>query len=256
MPPLTIERGHGIVTDHTIGVPNPDFPGRRVAVDACTTCHTGARGAPGGVPMLTPERIRAAYREWWPKAVVRPAESVPIAAARTGDPKSVTGLVAVAEDPNALRLFRASATVLLGRFPDRALPHLKRLIRSEDSLIRRCAADALGAIPGTEADSMLLKAVYDESAAVRSRAARAALRGWTRVQKNPRLLEAVIDVLTEDANAVPEDDTRWFLLGAAHQLAGEPEKAIAAYERKLQLDPYAALVRRTVETLRKQVERK
>jgi len=250
MPPLTIERGHGIVTDHTIGVPNPEFPGERVARDACTTCHSGGRGAPGGVPELSRERLRKAWREWWPAAGVRPPHSVPIAAARSGDASSVSGLAALAANESAPPIFRASAAKLLGRFPERALPHLSKLIGSEDSLVRRAAADALGSIRGPEADSMLLKAVFDESAAVRSRAARAALRGWARVRRNRRLLEAVIDVLAESAAAVPEDDGRWFLLGAAHQIAGDLPNAVIAYERKLQLDPYASLVRKTVKELK------
>jgi hypothetical protein len=250
MPFLTIERGHGIVTDHTIGVPDPRRSGKAIAKDACNWCHGAGRGAPGGVPGLSRGRILGAYREWWPGAKSRPTWAAPIRAGRDGDPAAVAPLAKIAADAAAPRLVRASAAKLLGRFPTGTQKTLFRLFRSEDDLVRRAVADALGGFRTAEADSVLLKALNDESAAVRSRAARAALRGWTRVQKNERLLEAVIDVLVEETAAVPEDDLRWFLLGAARQIAGDDAGAIAAYEMKLRLDPDAALVRKAVDALK------
>lgn len=251
MPFLTIERGHGIVTDHTIGVPDPRRTGDRVAQDACTWCHTADRGAPGGVPALDRATIVDAYGRWWPEAKTRPGWAAPIRAAREGDPAAYDPLVRIAADGKAPRLVRASAAKLMGRFPHRAQKDLFRLFRSEDDMVRRAVADALGGIVTPEADSVLLKALNDESPAVRSRAARAALRGWERVRKNRRLLEAVIDVLGEETTAIPEDDLRWFLLGAAKQIAGDDEGAIRAYEMKLRLDPYATLVRKTVAALKR-----
>jgi cytochrome c-type biogenesis protein CcmH/NrfG len=116
--------------------------------------------------------------------------------------------------------------------------------------VRRAAAAALRSVRHPDADLALLMALEDESAAVRGEAARAALAGWSRVSENRELLEAVLPVLEAEARAVPEEDSRWFRLGAAHQIAGNLEQAVRAYERKVALDPYAALVRKTLEDLR------
>ena len=56
------------------------------------------------------------------------------------------------------------------------------------------------------------------------------------------------------AQAVPQEDGRWFRLGAARQIAGDLAGAVAAYEKKLALDPYAANVRRTLTALREQLQ--
>jgi hypothetical protein len=85
---------------------------------------------------------------------------------------------------------------------------------------------------------------------VRQRAARAALEGWTRVQRDPALLAAALPVLLADAEAVPDDDLRWFWLGAARSLAGDRKGAIEAYERQVALDPFASNVREMLERLR------
>jgi predicted CXXCH cytochrome family protein len=251
MPHLRIERGHGFVSDHTIGVPRPDAPGDRVTVDACTWCHSGASGAPPGAPALPAERIRASYREGWPHAKpVRPWVAA-IAAARSGDSTADRALGAVAKDVSVPSLARATAAYLLGRYPATGEADLLRLAKDPDSMVRRSALRALAAVDGEAVDAALLAALSDASVPVRVAAARAALEGWERVQGNRRLLDAVLPVLAADADAVPEDDERWFRLGAARDLVGDVAGAIAAYERKAALDPYADLVRERIRALRK-----
>ena len=117
-------------------------------------------------------------------------------------------------------------------------------------LVRRNAIRALASVEGARADARLLDALSDPSWAVRVMAARTALEGWTRVQANRELLEAVVPVLDRDARKVPDDDLRWFRLGAAYDLLGDKARALEAYERKVRLDPYADKVRRHVKNLR------
>jgi len=62
-------------------------------------------------------------------------------------------------------------------------------------------------------------------------------------------------VLEEDALGVPEDHMRWFRLGSARLIAGDDRGALAAFERKLQLDPGASAVRRTVEEIRRRLSK-
>ncbi|MHC4472404.1 MAG: HEAT repeat domain-containing protein [Planctomycetota bacterium] len=251
MPFLTIERGHGIVRDHTIGSPLLDLYGGRVAKDACTWCHTRSRGAPEDAPVLEAPAIDAAYRRWYPGAKLRPRWVAAIAGAREGRADSFFPLVEAAGSIDSPRMVRASAARLLGKHPQRALPYLIRLVEDGDSLVRRSATFALGSIRHEDSDDSLLSALADPSAAVRQSAARAALRGWDRVTANRDLLRAALPVLLEEAEAVPLDDRRWFRLGAAREIAGDVKGAIEAYERKLELDPYARLVRRAVEELKR-----
>ncbi len=253
MPYLTIERGHGIVRDHTLGSPLLDLYGGRVAVDACTWCHTGGRGAPDDAPRLSPEEIRKAWKDWYPGAALRPSWVKAIAGGRAGEASALYPLVKVAADRGLPRYVRASAARLLGPYGSSALVYLMDFATDEDSLVRRAAAAALGGLVHEDADLTLRRLLEDPSLAVRGAAARAALAGYTRVQDNPRLLAAVIPVLAEEAEVVPQEDQRWFRLGAAREIAGDNAGALAAYERKLALDPYARLVRDAADALRKRL---
>jgi predicted TPR repeat methyltransferase len=48
---------------------------------------------------------------------------------------------------------------------------------------------------------------------------------------------------------------RWFRLGSAKRIAGDDLGALLAYERRLQFDPAAALMRKAVEQLRRSLGR-
>jgi HEAT repeat protein len=254
MPYLSIERGHGAVADHTIGIPRLDVRGDRVAQDACTWCHTGGIAAPEGVPRLDAEQIRAGYARFWPDALTAAPWTEALSAARMGDEGSVERLAAVLADDENPRVVRASAARLLERFPDEAAETILSYVTHADSLIRRNAVAALASLPPSISDADLQVSLRDPSVAVRGAAARAVLVGWKRARDNQALLAATIPVLEEEVEAVPDDNLRWFRLGAARSLAGNDAGALAAYERQLELDPFAHAVRRQVERLRARIE--
>jgi predicted CXXCH cytochrome family protein len=250
MPYLAIERGHGVVRDHTLGSPLPDLYGGRTALDACKWCHTRARGAPADAPLIPEEEVLAACRAWYPGAKLRPEWVRAMAGGRDRHASAFDPLVRAARFRANPRLVRASAAKLLGPYGDRALVFLMDLATDDDSLVRRSAVEALGNSRHPDADLVLRNALSDPSIAVRFSAARTALAGWERVRGNPDLLAAVIPVLEEDAAAMPQDDSRWFRLGAAYALSGDDRGALRAYGRKLEIDPYAVHVRRAVEEIR------
>ena len=255
MPRLPVERGHGAVTDHSMGVPLPDLESDRVAQDACTWCHRGGLGAPSGVPQLPRDQIRGAFRRWWPDAR-GPAEwTRAIAAARAGEESALAGLLATLENTTQPGVIRASVVRLLGRYGEDATPAILGALSDADSLVRRSAARALGAKTGEQVDGALKRALSDASPAVRIAAARASMNGWQRVQADSSLLAMLLPVLEEECRLVPNDDERWFRLGAARQLAGDFQGAITAYERHVSLAPSAASVRRHLEELRRRVQR-
>jgi len=251
MPKVPVERGHGTVTDHSISTPDPTGSAwTRVARDACIGCHTGARGFSPGAPPLDATALQMAFVRWWPEAKPRPVWSQAIAAARRDDPEAWRALEALVGDPAAPRLVRASAMALLGRVPGGDPATLLEGARDADSLVRRAAVSALASIRTEDADGALLFALADPSPAVRARAARATLAGWTRAQANGPLLLAALPVLEESVRAAPDDDGRWFRLAAARQLAGDLAGAAAAYERQCALDPFAANARATLAQIR------
>jgi predicted CXXCH cytochrome family protein len=249
LPLVTIERGHGAVHDHTMGTPRPSADGR----DACSWCHLGGRSAPADAPRIAPEKLAASFKQLWPDAETRPAWRDAIAAGREGRADAGPALLRLAADAAAPRVVRASAAKLCGRAGPKAAAELPFLASERDPLVRRGAVDGLASVAGEEADKALLAALGDPSPAVRIAAARAALEGFQRVEANERLLAAALPVLEEDALAVPEDHLRWFRLGSARLIAGDDAGALAAFERKLQLDPGASAVCRTADEIRRRL---
>ncbi len=253
MPFLTVERDHGAVADHTIGVPYPEFSADRVSHDACTWCHTGGIGAPEDVVALDTTRVADAYRSWWPAARGPLPWMRALADARTRREGAGAELVAVADSDELPRVVRATAALLLEHYADAHRADVLRLAEHPDALVRRNAVSALAALDGDDVDARLLAALADPSKSVRDHAARAALAGWKRVRANRRLLDAVLPVLEADVDAVPDDHLRWFRLGAARSLAGDTRGALDAYEHQLVLDPFAHAVRQQVERLRERL---
>lgn len=243
MPWLTIERGHGVVADHSISTPAFDLAGDRLAANACVQCHADQDGRKEA-------DLRAAFAAWWPEARPRPAWGPVLGAARQDPAGPLEPLKALARAAGAPSVARASAVDLLARRAKEAAFELLALARDPDSLVRRRAVAALSGLVGEAADRALLGALDDPSAPVRSAAARAALEGWSRVQANRPLLLALLPRLEQEAHDQPLDDLRWFRLAAARTLAGDIPGAIAAYETQLGLDPFAEASRRALETLR------
>lgn len=256
MPFLAIERGHGVVADHSISIPRLDLPGDRVAQDACSWCHQDGLAAPES-PKLDDAALREAYRTWWPDPTPPPRWAQLLAQARLqkGDAgvDVIRGLVEVAEDEAVPRVVRASATALLETHAKQMPLSLLFLAQDEDSLVRRTAVRSLASLPGRAVDLALRAAMEDPSMAVRHAAAKASLVGWTRVEKNRALLIEAEKVLTQAAAWVPEDEARWFDLGSARQLLGDLPGAVEAYERYTALDPTASAVRDHLEKLRARI---
>lgn len=250
MPYLTIERGHGVIADHSISIPRLDMPGDRVVQDACNWCHGGGLWAPENVRPKAPEELRAAYDEWWPDAREPELWMQALASARLGQRGAAPRLTIVANDVDLPAVIRASATRLLGRSGADGRAALMQLARDGDSLVRRSAFTALASSHGTEVDKLLMQGLGDASRPVRAAAAIAAFEGYTRVQKNRALLTKLLPVLEEHAEADAGQEERWFRLGAALQIAGRTKEAIVAYERYLALYPDAQLVRRQVDSMR------
>ena len=250
MPRLVIERGHGIITDHSISIPDPEAQGDRVAQDACRWCHQMGLGAPSDAPFLDDGALKRAYRRWWPQANRAQSWMYAIQAGRMREPGAVGVLTSILEKPDTYRLVRASAARLLGRQGGKGTAALRKAAQDPDPLVRRSALTALAAVRSDAVDALYVEALDDDVASVRFAAARAALEGFERIRTNEVLRKKVLRELREEAQALPNDEQRWFRLGAARDVAGDRAGAIEAYERMLKLHPLARNVARRLEALR------
>jgi predicted CXXCH cytochrome family protein len=221
MPPLTVERGHGAVTDHTISIPRPHLASDRVAQDACTGCHLGARGHPPGASPLSEPSLRQAHARWWPEARPPPAWLTAIAEARRGAYDAPSRLLALLADGAAPRFARATAPVLLARLGPAARDRLLEHVADPDSLVRRRVADGLVDVDAPAAWTALVSLLDDPSAAVRAHASRAALRAPGRLRADAVGLGRVVRELRAQAQWAPDDDVRWERLADALALAGD-----------------------------------
>jgi len=127
-------------------------------------------------------------------------------------------------------------------------------LRDKDSLVRRRAASALSELEGDAVREAFLRALHDSSPAVQTAAARAALAGWQRVREDHDLLQAILPHLQRDAMEVPEDPLRWYLLGAAADIAGHREMARDAYGSYVRLDPFAPAIEARVRAIEAELE--
>jgi predicted CXXCH cytochrome family protein len=237
MPHLTVERGHGSVTDHTISVPRPGLVSDRVAQDACTGCHLGARGFPPGAPPLSEPTIRQMHARWWPDAKPPPTWLATLADARRGAFDAPSRLQALLADRTAPRLARATAPVLLARHGPAARDLLLAHVDDPDSLVRRRVADGLVHVDSPAAWAALVRLLDDPSAPVRAHASRAALLAPGRLATDAAALVRVVRELRAQAGWAPDDDTRWERLADALALAGDLPGEIEALRRWQALDP-------------------
>ena len=247
-----VERGHGAVTDHSISTPDlTGSAGVRVSRDACTGCHTGARGFARGCAAARRRGAREGVRERGGRtAKPRPPWSKAIAAAR----RAIRRRGAASRPSPATRRRPVSCAPPRWRCSDASpAPTPRRSSRARRTPTPSCDAPPSRRsrrFAAEDADAALLAALADPSPAVRARAARAALAGWERAQANATLLRAALPVLEEQTRAAPDDDGRWFRLAAARQIAGDLAGAAAAYERQCALDPFASNARATLEKIR------
>jgi hypothetical protein len=174
---------------------------------------------------------------------------VAIASARLGTAGADALLGAVVDDRGAPRLVRASAARLLDRSGEAARAAAAREPRPGHAGAPRRSRRRR--VPQARLMDARLRAALDDRRAPCGRGrARDARRVGTRAGRRGRCSRRRLPVLEADAASVPDDDQRWFRLGAARELAGDVAGAIDAYARQVALDPFATNVRAHLARLR------
>jgi predicted CXXCH cytochrome family protein len=216
--------------DHSFRVPEPRLTVELGIPNACNGCHRD-RDAGWAQQALT---------EWGVDDTLRATHAPLLAAAWSGRPDALPGLLSLAADPARPAILRASAALGLAEFPSpEALQGLAQLLGAEDALLRAAAVRALDWLPLQQRYPLLRGLAGDPSRSVRAAVARQ-LAGVAADGLPPAEAEALASLQREylaglQHNAdMPEGQMN---LGLYYANSGDPVAAEQAYRRALKLSP-------------------
>jgi tetratricopeptide (TPR) repeat protein/nitrate/TMAO reductase-like tetraheme cytochrome c subunit len=216
--------------DHGIRVPRPDLSPSLGSPNACTQCHTGR----------TPEWAAAAMDRWYGRNWrARPQYGTTLHAPMTQGAKALPALLTLANDPATPSIVRATAAALARPFVNPGtLPALRKLLDHTDPTLRITALGLLEPFePGVrvQAAAPLLaspvRGVRIEAARILADVGDDRLSPEQRGNRDKAMNEYV-ESLRQDFDWPAANVT----YGDLRMRQGQPEEAIAAYERALSLD--------------------
>jgi tetratricopeptide (TPR) repeat protein len=223
--------------DHSMRVPRPDLTVAIGTPNACQDCHAdrGARWAADAVR----DWLGAPPAETHATRVARALH-----AARSGRPGTARTLAALAVDPEASGIARATAVALLDGAPGGADPTaLTQAAGDEDPLVRSAAARALMGLAPEQRTEIGAPLLEDPVRTVRAEAGRALARvpGLSPDQQKQR------DAALEEwiAFQATNRDQPWahVNLGLLHQENGDDIAAEKSYREALRIGPHSVQAR-------------
>jgi Tfp pilus assembly protein PilF len=149
--------------DHSIRVPRPDLTRQLGVPNACgqSGCHDDQ----------TVDWSVDAFTQWYGTAR-RPHFGTVLAAARSGDPDAVGGLILLAEDPLYPAIVRATALHALQAFPGpQAFGVVQRALADDEPLLRVTAVEVVAADGPEQMVELLAPLLFDPVRVVRLRTA-------------------------------------------------------------------------------------
>jgi predicted CXXCH cytochrome family protein len=216
--------------DHSFRVPEPRLTVELGIPNACNGCHRD-RDAGWAQQALT---------EWGVDDTLRATHAPLLAAAWSGRPDALPGLLSLAADPARPAILRASAALGLAEFPSpEALQGLAQLLGEEDALLRAAAVRALDWLPLQQRYPLLRGLAADPSRSVRAAVARqlsgVAADGLPQAEAQAlaALQREYLASLQHNAD-MPEGQMN---LGLYYANSGDPVAAEQAYRRALKLSP-------------------
>jgi predicted CXXCH cytochrome family protein len=216
--------------DHGIRVPRPDLSIPLGSPNACTQCHAGRK----------PEWAAAAMDQWYGKTWRnRPQYGTVLHAAATQGAKALPSLLALANDPAAPSIVRATAATLGQPYIGPGnLPALRNLLAHTDPTLRIAVLGLLEPFESAVRVQAAAPLLADPVRGVRVEAARLladvpdAQLPLDRRDARERALKEYVDSLQQDSDW-PAANVN---LGNLYMREGRSTEAIAAYERALSLD--------------------
>jgi len=150
--------------DHSIRIPRPDLSVEFGVPNACTHCHKKESAS----------WARDQVARWSPGAAARPHFARALLGERKGSLAAPRELAALAQDPRAPDILRATALERLGRYRTRtALAALKSALESPEPLVAFGAVRGAAALPLAERVPLLVPMTAHRSLAVRIEAGKA-----------------------------------------------------------------------------------
>jgi tetratricopeptide (TPR) repeat protein len=240
---MGVDRRH----DHSIRIPRPDRTVTLGVPNACNRCHQDKKA----------QWAAAAIKRWFP--VPKPgAQSFAeaFASADRGAPGSRRALFDVVSDTSLSPLVRASAIARLGRLlSPSALSVIAAALKDNDPQVRSAAVGAIATVDMRLRQRLLISVLADPVRLVRMEAARAlaGIEYATLTEDDQKRLKTALNeyVAAQMYNADrPEAQAN---LGALYRDKDMPDKALAAYEEALRIDPsFAPATIGLAEILRRQ----
>ncbi len=217
--------------DHSMRIPRPDLSVALGTPNACNQCHVD-RDAEWAVSNLRKWGVR------FNDGGSHPARS--LALARSGDGRAVPGLVALARDPQASSILRATAVNELASFSNRdALETAVRLLDSEDPMLRWSAAGTLRMLPLQHRYGVLAPLIEDDVTTVRLEVARllAEVPLDQLASEDARRLQSLFDEYLETMGRQADTPEGQLEMGLFFVSRGLMEPAELAYRNAIDMNP-------------------
>jgi tetratricopeptide (TPR) repeat protein len=217
--------------DHSLRIPRPDLSAKLGTPNACNNCHA----------KKSPQWAADAIAKWTgkaPQGYQNFAEA--LRAGTVGAPGARDALQTITDDRTQPAIVRASAIDRLGRWlTPETLSSVTYALNDPDPLVRHAAVEALANTDSATRVRYLPRMLADPVRSVRIEAARA-LAGPDEVripaaqrEAFTKALAEYIAVQTYNADR-PEGHVN---LGNFYAIRGDADRARAAYERALAIDP-------------------
>ncbi len=228
--------------DHSFQIPRPELTvwsrgeaGIREIPNACNRCHHDeSKGE-------TPEWAVEQLRQWYPQRIEPPHFAHALAAGRQLKPEGERLLKELLRRKDLSPMVRASALVLLGRYPHpTGHPQAVEALEDPEDLIRVAAVRAVGGVPDAQhLYRLLVPRLSDSIRAVRVEAARAISRvplsEFSR--RDRQAFEAALEEFITGQKFLAEQPGTHLNLGYLYANLGQPERAVEEYHTALRLEP-------------------
>jgi pentatricopeptide repeat protein len=216
--------------DHSLRVPRPDLSESLGVPNSCSQsgCHADQ----------SLRWVVDAYTNWYGDAHEPHYGSV-LAAARAADPDAEAGLIALAGDPQAATIVRATALRALAAYPpEHVLPVIERALADDEALLRHTAVDTLTAQSPETFAGLLAPRLLDPVRAIRMRAA-AQLAGIPREYlsgEQSAALDRELDAYVASMRSMLDFAASGLNLGNLYETRGDAQTAEQYYRKAIAVD--------------------
>ena len=213
--------------DHGMRIPRPDLTVTLGVPNACQSCHADR----------TALWAAAACDKWYGPPKLHPFAET-FAAAESGDPRSVKGLVALVADTAKPAIIRATALELMNTLGAAVPAAIRQGAASPYPLVRAAAADAAAELPAEVKKDVARPLLADSSRLVRTLAARGLADLPRPAEGSPEaaLLDSTLAEYTQSQLYNADYASSWLNIGNRYLASGDMPRAKQALETAVEVD--------------------